>query len=93
MAHQDNAPWVWQAARLIDRLGDDDLTVMDLADALRDEWDRGNKRSVAACFRNADNQDWDHLMHMIPDSGHGKFWKAVFAEVRTALASAPEQKE
>ena len=38
-------------------------------------------------FRNVDDMDWEHLFNMIPDSGHGKFWKSVLAEVRTALAS------
>lgn len=36
-------------------------------------------------FRNADSKDWGHLMQMIPDSGHGKFWKAVMTEMRGAL--------
>jgi hypothetical protein len=37
-------------------------------------------------FRAVDELDWKHLLSFIPDSGHGKFWKAVFAETRTALA-------
>ena len=36
-------------------------------------------------FRAADKQDWDHLFRFIPDSGHGRFWKAVFGEVLAAL--------
>ena len=43
-------------------------------------------------FRAADEIDWQHLMSFLPDSGHGKFWKAVFAEVRSALNPAPEGK-
>jgi hypothetical protein len=42
--------------------------------------------AVRHAFRNADAKDWEHLLRYIPDSGHGKFWKAVFAEVREALA-------
>ena len=37
-------------------------------------------------FRNADSLDWEHLFRMLPDSGHGKFWKAVLTEARAALA-------
>lgn len=37
-------------------------------------------------FRNADGLDWEHLFRMLPDSGHGKFWKAVLTEARAALA-------
>ena len=36
-------------------------------------------------FRNADALDWEHLFKMLPDSGHGKFWKAVMTEAREAL--------
>ena len=42
---------------------------------------------VRHAFRNVDEKDWDQLTRMIPNSGHGKFWKAVFAEVREALKS------
>lgn len=41
--------------------------------------------AVRHAFRNADAKDWEHLLRCIPDSGHGKFWKAVFEEVREAL--------
>jgi hypothetical protein len=37
-------------------------------------------------FRNADELDWRHLLSWMPDSGHGKFWRAVFEEVHAALA-------
>ena len=40
---------------------------------------------LEAPFRNADRLDWDHLMQMLPDSGHGRFWKAVFAELRPLI--------
>lgn len=36
-------------------------------------------------FRNADDKDWEHLFRMLPNSGHGKFWKAVMAAVRAEL--------
>lgn len=42
---------------------------------------------VRRAFCAVDELDWKHLISFIPDSGHGKFWKAVFAEVRTALSS------
>lgn len=41
---------------------------------------------IAEAFRNADAQDWAHLFRFIPESGHGKFWKDVFMEIREALA-------
>lgn len=37
-------------------------------------------------FRNADAKDWEHLFRMLPESGHGKFWKAVLAEMKIALS-------
>lgn len=43
---------------------------------------------VRKAFRNADDLDWEHLDQFIPQSGHGQFWRAVFAEVRAALNSA-----
>jgi hypothetical protein len=39
-------------------------------------------------FRNADESDWRHLFAVVPDTGRGRFWKAVFTEVRAALAAA-----
>lgn len=44
--------------------------------------------NVAHAFRNADKLDWEHLLKMIPDSGHGRFWKAVLTEAREALGKA-----
>src|SRR5690606_24953660 len=42
-------------------------------------------------FRNADGLDWNWLDNQLGDSGHGRFWKATFAEVRAALRSqSPE---
>ena len=38
-------------------------------------------------FRNADKLDWEHLFKMLPDSGHGQFWKAVLTEAKAALAA------
>lgn len=44
--------------------------------------------NVAHAFRKADKMDWEHLLKMLPDSGHGKSWKAVLAEARQALGKA-----
>lgn len=41
---------------------------------------------LVRAFENADDKDWDHLFKMIPESGHGKFWKAVFTEARPILS-------
>ena len=46
--------------------------------------------AVRRAFCAADDIDWAHLDQFIPQSGHGRFWKAVFAEVRTALSSDGE---
>lgn len=43
-------------------------------------------RRLREPFRHADDMDWDQLFKMLPDSGHGKFWKAVMKEMRVALA-------
>lgn len=50
--------------------------------ALRDEIKR-----LRHPYRAVDDLDWQHLAMMLPDSGHGRFWKAVMAEVRAALTS------
>jgi hypothetical protein len=39
-------------------------------------------------WRAVDDQDWDYLLGLIPDGGRGRFWKAVFAEQRAAIAKA-----
>lgn len=36
-------------------------------------------------FRNADDKDWEHLFRMLPQSGHGQFWRSVLTEARAAL--------
>lgn len=36
----------------------------------------------------ADDKDWDHLFRMLPESGHGQFWRAVFHQHRAAIAKA-----
>lgn len=41
---------------------------------------------LVRAFENADDKDWDHLFKMIPESGHGKFWRAVFTEARPMLS-------
>lgn len=35
-------------------------------------------REAVEAFRNADDEDWLRLFDMIDNSGHGRFWKAVF---------------
>lgn len=47
----------------------------------------GGENTLYHAFRNADEKDWEHLFLMLPDSGHGQFWKTVLFEVKTALAS------
>tara|TARA_R110000868_G_scaffold32618_1_gene118771 strand:- start:646 stop:807 length:162 start_codon:yes stop_codon:yes gene_type:complete len=42
-------------------------------------------RELRAPFRNVDAKDWEHLFKMLPDSGHGQFWKAVMKEMQAAL--------
>lgn len=41
--------------------------------------------ALVNAFRNADAMDWDRLFEMLPDSGYGKFWKAVMREAKEAL--------
>lgn len=48
--------------------------------ALRDEI-----KKLRHPFRSVDDLDWQHLNMMLPESGHGRFWKAVLAELRVAL--------
>jgi hypothetical protein len=43
-------------------------------------------RAIHHAFRAVDDLDWRHLDSFIPQSGHGKFWRAVFAEVRAAIS-------
>jgi hypothetical protein len=43
---------------------------------------------AAQPFRNADEKDWAHLFAFIPESGHGKFWKAVLMEAHAAAIRA-----
>lgn len=42
----------------------------------------GARDGEAEAFRNADEEDWKRLFAMIDDSGHGRFWKAVFNDFR-----------
>jgi hypothetical protein len=42
-------------------------------------------KALLKAFRNVDEHDWRHLAMWIPESGHGRFWKSVFAEARAAL--------
>lgn len=53
-----------------------------LLDEAADEIDR-----LRHPFRNADALDWEHLFKMLPDSGHGRFWKEVLTEAKAALAA------
>lgn len=43
------------------------------------------QQDLAAPFRAVDDQDWEFLLSLIPDGGRGRFWKAVFAELRPLL--------
>lgn len=45
---------------------------------------------LAAAVRNVDEIDLFHLERWLPDSGHGRFWKAVVQELRIAIRD-PEQ--
>lgn len=38
-------------------------------------------------WRAVDGEDWLYLESVIPDGGRGRFWKAVFEEVRNSLTS------
>ena len=50
-------------------------------------------QKVAHAFRAVDDIDWEHLDQFIPQSGHGRFWRAVFQEVRAALSTNPGEQE
>lgn len=43
------------------------------------------REKLARHFQNADDMDWEHLFKMLPDSGHGKFWRSVLSSVRAEL--------
>jgi len=43
---------------------------------------------LKAAFRNVDASDWTHICSMLPDTGQGKFWRAVLYEARTALEAS-----
>lgn len=40
---------------------------------------------LRAAFRNVDDKDWEHLFKMLPNSGHGQFWRAVMHDAKIAL--------
>lgn len=44
--------------------------------------------TLREAFSCADAEDWRRLNGFLDDSGHGRFWKAIFAQIR-ALAAAP----
>lgn len=44
------------------------------------------RAALVKAFENADALDWEHLFNMLPESGHGKFWRAVLTEAKAALA-------
>lgn len=46
-------------------------------------------RALSEAFRYVDQQDWDFLYERLGDGGRGRFWKAVFGEVRPLLATHP----
>ena len=64
--------------------GDHTYSQAELADLVYIERQVG-RETIKRHFRNADDMDWDHLFKMIPDSGHGKFWKEVLMSVRVEL--------
>ena len=64
--------------------GDHTYSQRELADLVYIERQVGAEPFKAA-LRNADDKDWEHLFRMLPDSGHGKFWKAVMTEIRAAM--------
>lgn len=53
---------------------------------------RAQQMPVGHAFCSVDGLDWKHLYSFIPDSGHGKFWKPVFDEVRAALTSPTQHR-
>jgi hypothetical protein len=46
---------------------------------------------LVAAVRNVDELDLIHLERWLPDSGHGRFWKAVAQELREAIRDNGEQ--
>lgn len=42
-------------------------------------------------FRNCDEKDWSWLFDRLDDSGHGKFWRAVFMGVRELPKRLPTE--
>jgi hypothetical protein len=53
--------------------------------------ERGPSRPLSDAFESADEIDWWHLLRCIPDSGHGRFWKTVFREIRSDLGLPPPE--
>jgi DNA repair exonuclease SbcCD ATPase subunit len=45
---------------------------------------------LRAPYRNADENDWRLLNEMVGNGGPANFWRAVFKEVRAALACRPQ---
>ncbi len=46
---------------------------------------RHRQQDLAGPFRAVDDQDWDYLIGCLGDGGRGRFWKAIFAELRPLL--------
>jgi hypothetical protein len=80
-----------QAERAVDVLESQLAAEKDESASYHKFWieERHRREKLAHPFRSVDALDWKHLLSFIPESGHGKFWKAVFAEVRAALESQP----
>lgn len=69
---------------IVSHNGDHTYSQVELSDLIYIERQVGAEPFKRA-LRNADDKDWEQLFKMIPDSGHGKFWKAVMTEIRAAM--------
>lgn len=41
-------------------------------------------------WQTVDDYEWSQLSLLLPNSGHGQFWKKVLAEMRVALQAKPK---
>ena len=71
----------------IERLQSDNCVTNDsLQEALREAaYLHAKLKSAREAYRAVDDQDWKFLLAQLGDGGWGKFWKSVFAEVRSTL--------
>jgi hypothetical protein len=75
------------STRLLERAHETAAALQEGAAAIRQLKDRvaeleRENDNLRRPFRNVDRLDWQHLTSWIPESGHGKFWKEVFSEIR-----------